>query len=171
MNKIGYKSNHPPYRKRFLCPITTMLVMPFAIIVAFSTLYLSWILNTDAIKTILLFCIHIVITMIARATQLSIFFLYSYLLLNIRARFGLLNMALRNANGIPNANRRLHQITSARIIELVNRVAVQHDHMTAGVELINKCYSFQVSLRLNIYSISCIVLFFQINVRVLSSHT
>lgn len=75
---------------------------------------------------------------------ISFLFLYFYFLLSIRMRFHLLNMALWNLHGTTNDAFQVYHIQSDDVADLVDTVSMQHNNLVDSVDIINKCYSFQV---------------------------
>lgn len=138
MQLHGYEINHRPFIYACLCSIIAALILSTVIIIAFV------ILNTSVELSLLKkFYTFFIIT--SRYSQLTLLCLFSYCLLSIRRRFRLLNSALLNANDTPKAISQCHDGISGEIIDLLNRLALQHANLTDGVANISKCYSLQVS--------------------------
>lgn len=140
---IGYRINHNRFKWNYLALASASLTMTSCVTLICNTLlFLSSPANDYLASMFFKSCVcNIMLGMSVN----SILFLQFYFLLSLRMRYRLLNVALRRAfDGIPKAVSHLQQSSSDEVIDLLNIISVQHDQLTDGVSIVNKCYSFQV---------------------------
>lgn len=150
-----YQRNFKVY---FMCSICAASIMICGVLTTVFVPYFWLNMKTHTYVEILRKLMHVLIVTLAMYTQLAIGILYAYFLLNIRIRYRLLYLALCNVDGTQNYIQRLDRSATEGLIHLLNTIAKQYDHLTDGVEQINKCFSFQVSY----HSSTCFILIFNV---------
>lgn len=143
MNRIGYTLDQRHLKRTIFGSSGVAVVWTNIIGCVILNFYV--LSSSAAIPLAMQLCMHAVTIFIASA-PVSFLILYSYFLLSIRIRFRLLNDALRNLIGTTNAMARLHRTTSNVAFAKLNRLAINHDNLTDGIDIINRFYSFQVSI-------------------------